>query len=282
LGPRRTSVALAVLALGSLLATAGAAAANSGSTWSSRASAPPASATGVPLGTYGHGANGGVGVHWENTPQGFALAESDGNSGTSGGSGSGTFTGPSFGTSGGSGAGAFGAASAGTSVGTSPAPVEAPAAAVSGPAPDAAAAAPVALPNFDALVAVVSPPAPNDGTRPVVTDSPAPQPLAAALVAPEPTPSPVEPPAPTPAPGVNVGALAGLPELGSIGAVASGVPDGPAAARALLSTGTGRSVAMIVALMLAVLLFLAIHRRMDRSDSKLTAAGNGPDVARFR
>jgi hypothetical protein len=115
----------------------------------------------------------------------------------------------------------------------------------------------------------------------VVTDPPAPQPLAA-LVAPEPTPTPVEPPAPTPAPGANVGSLAGLPELGSIGAVASGVPDGPAAARALLSTGTGRSVAMILALLLAVLLFLSIHRRVDRSDSKLTAAGSGPEVARFR
>ena len=50
-------------------------------------------------------------------------------------------------------------------------------------------------------------------------------------------------------PSVDVGALAGLPALGSIGAVASGVPDGPAAARALLSTGTGRSVAVILALL---------------------------------
>ena len=58
--------------------------------------------------------------------------------------------------------------------------------------------------------------------------------------------------------------------------------DGPSAARALLSTGTGRSLAVIVALLAAITVFLAVHRRTDRGDRKLAAARNGPDVARFR
>ncbi|HEY3672094.1 MAG TPA: hypothetical protein VGN51_14245 [Acidimicrobiia bacterium] len=76
--------------------------------------------------------------------------------------------------------------------------------------------------------------------------------------------------------------LAGLPSLGSIGAITSRVTDGPSAARALLSTGTGRSLAVIGALLVAIALFLAVHRRTDRGDRKLAAARNGSDVARFR
>ena len=53
-------------------------------------------------------------------------------------------------------------------------------------------------------------------------------------------------------------------------------------ARTLLSTGTGRPIAIVLALLGAVLLFLSIHRRVDRSDPKLTAADAGPDVARFQ
>jgi hypothetical protein len=77
-------------------------------------------------------------------------------------------------------------------------------------------------------------------------------------------------------------ALGGLPRLGSFGAVATNVPDAPEAARALLTTRTGRSLALVLALLGAILLFLFVHRRVDRSDRKLVSARTGPDLARFR
>jgi hypothetical protein len=85
----------------------------------------------------------------------------------------------------------------------------------------------------------------------------------------------------TPATGDPSVALGNLPDLGSIGKVGSTVGDG-SVARTLLSTGTGRPIAVVLALLGAILLFLSIHRRVDRSDPKLTAVNAGPDVARFR
>ena len=64
--------------------------------------------------------------------------------------------------------------------------------------------------------------------------------------------------------------------------IADNVTDGPSAARALLSSGAGQSVAVIVALLGAIVLFLMVHRRSDRGDRKLAAARSGPEVARFR
>jgi hypothetical protein len=49
-----------------------------------------------------------------------------------------------------------------------------------------------------------------------------------------------------------------------------------------LSTETGRPIAVVLALFAAILLFLSIHRRVDRGDPKLASAHTGPDVARFR
>jgi hypothetical protein len=86
----------------------------------------------------------------------------------------------------------------------------------------------------------------------------------------------------TPATGNASVALGDLPDLGSIGKVGSTVADGSSVARTLLSTGTGRPIAVVLALLGAILLFLSIHRRVDRSDPKLTAVNAGPDVARFR
>jgi hypothetical protein len=76
-------------------------------------------------------------------------------------------------------------------------------------------------------------------------------------------------------------ALGDVPNLGSIGKFALTV-DGPSAARSLLSTETGRPIAVVLALFAAILLFLSIHRRVDRGDPKLASAHTGPDVARFR
>ena len=76
--------------------------------------------------------------------------------------------------------------------------------------------------------------------------------------------------------------LGGLPVLGSLGSITDSVTDGPSAAGELLSTGTGRSLAVIGALLLAIAAFLAVHRRTDRGDRKLATARTGPEVARFR
>ena len=92
-------------------------------------------------------------------------------------------------------------------------------------------------------------------------------------------PAPTEeaaPPAPEPGP------LDGLPALGVIGAIPGAVADPPSAARELLSTGTGRSLAVILGLLAAIGVFLSIHRRADRGDRKLAAARTAPDLARFR
>jgi hypothetical protein len=151
----------------------------------------------------------------------------------------------------------------GTSVGDLSTPVEAPAAAPSGPAPDGAAAAPAISPVVDAFVvdsvAAVAPG--GEGSAP--PNAPA-----------------TEPAIPVAAP--DMSGLAGLPELGSVGAVANHVSSGPSAARELLSTGPGRSLAVVAVLLLAIGVFLSVHRWTDRGDRKLAAARRGSDVARFR
>jgi hypothetical protein len=135
--------------------------------------------------------------------------------------------------------------------------------AASGPAPDAATAAPAFTPVTDAF-------APEIAALP----TPAVTALAPDLAAAAPT-----------LPASDLAGLDGLPALGTIGtvgAVSNRVTDGPAAARALLSTDTGRSLAVIVSLLVAMAVFLAVHRRTDRTDRKLAAARTGPEVARFR
>jgi hypothetical protein len=89
-----------------------------------------------------------------------------------------------------------------------------------------------------------------------------------------------EPAIPAAAP--DISGLAGLPELGSVGVVANHVSNGPSAARELLSTGPGRSLAVVAVLLLAIGVFLSVHRWTDRGDRKLAAARSGSDVARFR
>jgi hypothetical protein len=149
-----------------------------------------------------------------------------------------------------------GAASVSTSV--SPKPPKAPAAAVNGPAPAAAAAAPiadvaqVAAPVFSANGGIAATAAPTT-------------PDASALAA-----------------GPAADSISGLPQLRSLGQVAASVTDGPSTARELLTTPAGRSVTVLLGLILAVLLFLSVHRRLDRSDPKLAAVQSASDVARFR
>ena len=140
----------------------------------------------------------------------------------------------------------------------------APAAAANGPAPAAAAAAPIE----SAVEVDASATGTDAGTGGTGTDTPAPE-IPATLITPAaPAPAPIS--------------LAGLPQLGTIGELAASVTDGPSAARALLATPTGRSLAVLFGLALAIVLFLAVHRRLDRNDPKLASPHSGPDVARFR
>jgi hypothetical protein len=125
---------------------------------------------------------------------------------------------------------------------------------VSGPAPDAAAAAPTSGTGGDGFVASAL-----GGPGDVV-----PAPDAAAT--------------PPPAAASTVAGLEQLPVLGSLGSIT----DGPSAAREVLSTGAGRSLLAVGLLLGALGVFLLVHRRSDRTDTKLAAARSGPDVARFR
>jgi len=128
--------------------------------------------------------------------------------------------------------------------------------AASGPAPDAAAAAPALVAVTDAFVAATAPP---DDPGTAVADATVTAPAATGLEG-----------------------LANLPALGSLGSITARVTDGPSAARELLSTGTGRSLTVIGALLVALVAFLAVHRRADKGDRKLSSAQSGPEVARFR
>lgn len=235
MGPRRTSAALAVLALGVVTLTAGAAAAFCGDD---------------ALGTVArqHGYEGRD--HQSSDHQTWDHGGSDHDDGVNeqftGGQAAGGNSGVVTGNGDGSGSG----------TGTPPVPVEAPAAAASGPAPDAAVAAPAPAVATDTFVAAA-------GSDTLGTPVPAPE--AAAPAAPS-----------------GLEGLDALPVLGSLDDITNRVTDGPAAARELLSTRTGRSLLVIGALLIALAIFLAVHRRTDRGDTKLAAARSGPEVARFR
>jgi hypothetical protein len=125
--------------------------------------------------------------------------------------------------------------------------------AVSGPAPDTAAAAPIANP---VVVAVV-----NAGA---IADAPGGATAAGAAVT---------------IPDGTAAVAASVPDLAT---VTNGVSDPPAVARQILSSGAGRSVLFVVALLGVMAVFLVLHRRTDRGDRKLATARGGTDVARFR
>ena len=171
----------------------------------------------------------------------------------------------------------------GTSAG-SPAPVEAPVAAANGPAPVAAATAPVLSVPSGVRVPTDLPASPTPALPAAPAPAPAPAPELAAELAPAPLAAAESEPitTPSPQPPVAVGAFPDLSAFEAIGPVASGVYDGPSAVRSVLATRTGRSVAMIVAVALAMLLFLSMHRRVDRNDPKLATARAETEVARFR
>ncbi|MFI5053033.1 MAG: hypothetical protein ACHQDE_01620 [Acidimicrobiia bacterium] len=70
-----------------------------------------------------------------------------------------------------------------------------------------------------------------------------------------------------------------FPDLGAIGAFGASAPE---AARELLTTPTGRSLVLVLALMVAILAFLGVHRRLDRRDLKLATARTAGDLVRFQ
>jgi hypothetical protein len=257
MGPRRIFVALAVLALVVVAGTATVAFASDapgrGSAGADSGRLSPSERRAQEAGTSADDDHSGD-VHSRDVHPGEGSAQGSNNPGN------GPVTQEANGGSGGAGGSDVGVTSVpggaisslpdgiSSSAGILPAPIEAPAAAASGPAPDAAAAAP----EFTVLAA-----------GPAPTEAPAPPGNSAAPTA-EPAP------------------LAGLPSLGVIGAIPDAVADPPSAARAILSSGTGRSLAVIVGLLIAIVVFLAIHRRADRGDRKLAAARTGPDLASFR
>ena len=275
MGPRRISAALAVLALGLLLATAGAAAASSSS----------------PSSGHGHQVGGPVDHSQTSSPERPRVTEhpvtqapprghpSDGVHGSANGSPGGSTDPHDDGNpqeeppSGG------GVNAAGTPpAGVPQTPVPAPAAAVDGPAPAAAAAAPtVSVAQVAAGTAAgagttgtgTTGTGANAGTGTTGADAPAETPAV----------TPVETPL---VPVADPFSLSGLPQLRTLGELAASVTDGPSTARALLATPAGRSVAVLLGLVLAIILFLSVHRRLDRDDPKLATAPSGSDVARFR
>jgi len=246
-----------VLALAAITVTAGAAFADELPGFSDR-------------GQHGwHGKDTDVDANGGNTAHGSGGGDAGDVPGEVDGAGAGSGSGS--GQNAGSGGDASGGVVTGSGAGTPSAPVEAPAVAPSGPAPDGATAAPTSGPppsgvTADAFVAAGD-----------TTDAPG-------VVVPAPDGASVTEPA-LQQPALQQSELAGLaqlPVLGSIGQVADQVTDGPSAARALLSTGTGRSLAVLLSLLVAISVFLAVHRRADRGDRKLAAARTGPEVARFR
>ena len=299
LGPRRSSIVLALLALGLLVASAGVAAASDGA-WSHAPTTPAAApdGAGLPTATWtdhgkhggdpgdddsggdaagGHGTSGhdtgghdpdsgGVGTT-DNGSTGGVGTTDNGSTGGVGTTDNGSTGGPTAPDDGHSSGGDTGGDVTGTSVDIPSTPVQAPAPTASGPAPDAVAPAPI-ISSFGVFVPAGGSTGTDAGAAPAAFDGVAPAADLSALVAPA---------APT-----GAVSLVSLPELGTIGSLASSVPGGTTDARALLSSGTGRSVAVVLALLAAILVFLAIHRRVDRSDPKLAAARTGPDLARFR
>jgi hypothetical protein len=283
LGPRRIFAALALLALAVLTVTAGAAVAGEFSgtgdrhsdSWQEQGDAVnhgnadagnTGNAPGSVDGVFEHHDEGwheqgdAAVTDGQGTDDGGANG-SDGSDGEVGGTDAGSGSSWGHGSDSGSGGGDVGGEVTGSGAGTPSAPVEAPAVAASGPAPDAATAAPDPGPVTEAFVPAVG-----------ITDAPG---VAFAVPAGASVAAAALPPS-------ELTGLDELPVLGAIGSVTNRVTDGPSAARALLSTGTGRSLAVIVSLLGAMAVFLAVHRRTDRNDRKLAAARSGPEVARFR
>lgn len=265
MGPRRITAALAVLALG-LLATAGVAAAS----FSSSMGSPRSDDVVRPVG--------------QGSPGGSSDGPSDGTNGSANGS-SGASTAtlddgitqeePLAG----------GGVDAAVEPGSVPlTPPEAPAAAVNGPAPAAAAAA--ALPALPALPILPTLPAlPALPALPTTVGATGAVTAPESAVAPEIAAGPEAPAALLPeltAPAPDPYSLAGLPQFGSRREIAASVSDGPSTARALIASPSGRSVAVPLGFLLAIFLFLLIHRRLDRGDRKLATARAGGDVACFR
>jgi hypothetical protein len=122
------------------------------------------------------------------------------------------------------------------------------------------------VPSVTPVAAPAGPVAAVASVAPTVAAAPA-----AAITSADEAPAPI-----TPLPAPVVGATA---DLGLIGSAAAATP---ATARELLTTPAGRSVALVLLLMLAILLFLGTHRRLDRGDGKLAPEATAGDVARFR
>jgi hypothetical protein len=150
------------------------------------------------------------------------------------------------------------------------APAVAPAAAPS--LPDVSASAPLGLPVFTPSVAPAVAPSvalPSVIAPSVVAPAAAaghnPAPAAAASAAPVAEPNPP--------------AASDSGTIGAIGGLAATVPE---TARALITTPTGRSVAVVFALILAIFAFLAVHGRLDRRQLRLGTEQTARDLARFR
>ncbi len=271
MGPRRISAALAVLASALVLAAAGVAvaapAARRGWTPGQESGRGPADAPGTGEGSWtthpiappgGHGHPSDVAEEADATGDSSACPSRHADGSTHEPSGGSTGTEGAAQNPGNPPAGG-GVDAAGVPGGVPQTPVVAPAAAASGPAPAAAAAgAPTVLASRDTTVTV---------NGPTGTGGAAPDIVAAAAV-----PAPVTVPF----------SLAGLPQLRSLGEIADSVGDSPSAARALLVSPAGRSPAVFGGLVLAVFLFLVVHRRLDRGDPRLVATRFGPAAARFR
>ena len=169
LGPRRTTIALVLLALGLLVASAGAAFASSGNTWSS---GRPATATGGAAPVAGAGNEHGHDHEWADghdgdhgsgdrdndgevdpEPQPEPGTDPDPNTGHDPGHVGNQNENPNGPSAGGDTDGAVG----GTSVDTPSAPVQAPAATAGGPAPAAVAPAPIVASALEAFTPVTGP-----------------------------------------------------------------------------------------------------------------------------
>ena len=153
----------------------------------------------------------------------------------------------------------------GTSVDTPSAPVEAPAATASGPAPDAVAAAPIVHPGAARRSR-------RRASRRTPPSAPRQRTTMRALRR-----SRRRPRYPR---GRGTGrgpSLAGLPGARlDRPADARRRPTAPSAARRCSRPAPGARSPSFLALLAAIVLFLAIHRRVDRSDPKLAAAHAGP------
>jgi hypothetical protein len=89
------------------------------------------------------------------------------------------------------------------------------------------------------------------------------------------SPAPLDPSLPD----ASVGAAVSVPPLDAIGTLGGAAP---ATADRLLRTRTARSIAAVVALVLALLVFLGLHRLIDRHDPKLATVPTSGVLARFR